>query len=180
VYRSRARLAAFGVLLAGMAVLVVGGVASGNTASKALINIHESGTINTAKSDVQGAVHGKFTIELKLSPFGPGGTTAIVSVPSSTKYVNGEMQVPFAATDDLTSKTGTLELAITGTHIDVNTKDTPSGNRVGPFAEYGTWKIRSATGSTKGWKGGGNWASAAYGYGKIQPYSVEWDGYMTP
>ena len=165
-------------VLAVLAVPAVGGVASGNTASKAQINIHESGKINTAKPPfAQGAIRGKFTIQLKLSPFGPGGTTAIVPVPAPTKYVNGEEQIPFTATDHLTSKAGTLELAIKGIHIDVNVKDT---NDRGPFAEYGTWKIRAATGTYEGWKGGGSWASAAVGYGKIQPYSVEWDGYITP
>ena len=160
-----------------LAVPAVGGVASGNTASKAQINIHESGTINTAKPPfAQGAIRGKFTIQLNLSPFGPGGTTAIVPSPAPTKYVNGEEQIPFTATDHLTSKTGTLELAIKGIHIDVNI----NANRLGPAAEYGTWKIRSATGIYEGWKGGGNWASVAYGYGKLQPYSVEWSGYITP
>ena len=176
MYRSRAQLTVLSVLLAGMAVLAVGGVANGSTASKAQVNIHESGKIDTAKPDVQGAIRGKFTIQFKLSPFGPGGTTVIFPAPATTKYVNGEIQVPFTATDHLTSKTGSLELAIRGTHIDVN----PNRNRVGPAAEYGTWKIRSATGVYDGWKGGGNWASVSYGYARIQPYSVEWDGYITP
>ena len=163
-------------VLAALALPAVGGVASGNTASKAQINIHESGKINTAKPHyAQGAIGGKFTIQLKLSPFGPGGTTAIVPVPAPTKYVNGEEQIPFTATDHLTSKDGTLELAIKGIHIDVNVT-----NDRGPFAEYGTWKIRAATGTYEGWKGGGSWAAAAVGYGKIQPYSVEWAGYITP
>jgi len=164
-------------VLAVLAVLAVGGVASGNTASKAQVNIHESGMINTAKPPyAQGHVRGKFAIQLKLSPFGPGGTTAIVPVPAPTKYVNGEEQIPFTATDYLTSKTGTLELGIKGIHIDVNL----NRNDLGPAAEYGTWKIRSAKGIYEGWKGGGNWASVAYGYGKLQPYTVEWDGYVTP
>ena len=159
--------------------LAVGGVASGNTASRSLIEIHESGTINQTKPDSQGAVRGKFTIMLKKTPFGPGGTTVIYGNPGSTRSVNGEVQTHFTATDHLTSKTGTLEIAVTGTHIDLNTKLAPSG-LVGSAAEYGTWKIRSATGIYEGWKGGGNWASAAVGYGKNQPYSVEWDGYITP
>lgn len=164
-------------VLAVLPVPAVGGVASANTASKAQINIHESGTINTAKGpSAPGAIRGKFTIQLKLSAFGPGGTTAIVPVPATTKYVNGEEQIPFTATDNLTSKTGTLELAITGIHIDVNV----NANRLGPAAEYGTWKIKSATGIYAGWKGGGSWASVAYGYGKLQPYTVEWSGYIAP
>jgi hypothetical protein len=49
---------------------------------------------------------------------------------------------------------------------------------LGPAAEYGTWKIKTATGIYHGWKGGGIWAAVVYG-GKVEPYSVEWDGSIT-
>jgi len=70
-------------------------------------------------------------------------------------------------------------LSVKGTHIDVNSKLNTSGQLVGPAAEHGTWKIKSATGIYQGWKGGGNWASIGSGYENVQPYSVEWDGYIT-
>ena len=168
--------AAVGIL----AALSLGSPLGATPAAKSLIQIHESGTINELKSDVQGAVKGKFTIELKLSPFGPAGTTAIYAVPATTRVVNGQQQIPFTATDNMTSKGGTLVIAVKGIHFDVNPKTTPSADQFGPAAEYGTWKIRSATGIYEGWKGGGNWASVSYGYKKIEPYSVEWDGYVTP
>ncbi len=174
------RLVRFVLLLVlSLIAVAVGGVSSGTTTSKSQIKIHESGTDNRVQSGTQGSVRGKFTIDLKGTPFGPGGTTVIYAVPGQTKYVNGQAQIPLAATDHLTSKTGTIELAITGTHIDLNTKLTSSGHSVGPAAEHGTWKIRTATGIYEGWKGGGSWASVAYGYGAVQPYSVEWDGYVT-
>ena len=125
-------------------------------------------------------MHGKFTIELKKDPFGLGGTTVVYPEPITTRLVNGQEQTRFAGSDRLTSKTGTMELAFKGVEINVNSKLSPSGHRIGPAAEYGTWKIRAATGIYEGWKGGGNFAAVAYGYGNVQPYSVEWDGYITP
>jgi hypothetical protein len=61
----------------------------------------------------------------------------------------------------------------------VNQKVTPSGDVVGSAAEYGTWKITAATGIYQGWKGRGTFAAVLYGYQNAQPYSVEWDGYVT-
>ena len=162
----------------GAIALMVGGAASGSTASRSQIEIHEQGTSLVNRPGAEGAVHGKFTIELKLAPFGPGGTTVIYGEPVAIRQVNGQEQTTLAATDRLTSKTGTIQIAAKGTHIDVNSKLSPSGHRIGPAAEYGTWKIRAATGIYEGWKGGGNFASVAYGYGNLQPYSVEWDGYV--
>ena len=168
-------------VLGGTAVVLAGsGMASGRTATKSLIEIHEQGTENQALSMSQGGVRGKFTIELRLSPFGPAGTTVIYGGPDNTRNVNGEAQIPFTATDHLTSKAGTIALAVTGTHIDLNSKLTPSGDAVGPAVEYGTWKIDTATGIYQGWSGGGRWAAAIWGYGRrSQPYSVEWDGYIS-
>jgi hypothetical protein len=178
--RHRVRGVAFVLLLSVSGVAVaVGGVAPGTTASRSLIAIHEQGTNNLNGQSGNGATHGKFTIELQKAPFGPGGTTVIYAIPSGTKYVNGQEQIPFVAIDHLTSKTGKIVLAVKGTHFDVNSKLNTSGQVVGPAAEYGTWKIRTATGIYQGWKGGGNWASVAYSYRNVQPYSVEWDGYIT-
>lgn len=177
--RGRARALALVSLLSVSAIaVVVGGVASASTASPSLIEIHEQGTDNRTRPGVTGAVRGKFTIELKKTPLGPGGTTVIYALPGISRLVKGQEQTPFTGRDRLTSKTGTIELAFKGTHIDVNSKLSSSSRRLGPAAEYGTWKIAAATGIYEGWKGGGNFAAVAYGYKNLQPYSVEWDGYI--
>ena len=175
----RSVLAAGSLLAASVIALAVGGAAWGTSASRSQIAIHEQGTDHVNQQGTTGAVRGKFTIDLALTPFGPDGTTVIYAIPAATRKVNGQVQVPFVATDHLTSKTGRLTLAVKGTHFDVNNKLSPSGVFVGPKAEYGTWRIEAATGIYQGWKGGGNWASVAYGYGNVQPYSVEWDGFIT-
>jgi hypothetical protein len=180
-FLTRGRALAFVSVLSGGAIaLALGGAASASTASRTQIEIHEQGTNLVNQPGATGSMHGKFTIELKLAPFGPGGTTVVYGEPVAIRQVNGQEQITLAASDRLTSKTGTIEIAAKGIHIDVNSKLSPSGHRIGPAAEYGTWKIRAATGIYEGWKGGGNFASVAYGYGKAQPYSVEWDGYITP
>jgi hypothetical protein len=153
------------------------GVASGNGASRSLIAIHEHGTERRTVQNVPNL--GEFTIELDKTPFGPGGTTAVYALPPGITYVNGQQRVAVTGSDTLTSKTGRIELRFNGTHIDLNSKLLPSGDLVGPAAEYGTWKITSATGIYQGWKGGGDWAAVLYGYGKVEPYSVEWDGYIS-
>jgi hypothetical protein len=159
--------------------VAVGGIASASTASRSLIEIHEQGKNLVNRPGVTGSVRGTFTIQLKKAPFGPGGTTVVFAEPAKTRLVNGQEQTSFVASDRLTSKTGTIEIAAKGIHIDVNSKLSPAGRRVAPAAEYGTWKIRAATGIYEGWTGGGNFASVAYGYGSVEPYSVEWDGYIT-
>ena len=175
----RSVLAAGSLLAASVIALAAGGAAWGTSASRSHIAIHEQGTDHVHQQGTTGAVRGKFTIDLALTPFGRGGTTVIYAIPTTTRKVNGQVQVPFVATDHLTSETGRLTLAVKGTHFDVNNKLSPSGVFVGPKAEYGTWKIEAATRIYQGWKGGGNWASVAYGYGNVQPYSVEWDGFIT-
>jgi hypothetical protein len=49
----------------------------------------------------------------------------------------------------------------------------PSVN-AGPslYIEYGTWRISSASGVYKGWKGGGNWA----GTDDEQTRHFQWEG----
>ena len=174
-----ARAATFvSVLSCCVIALVLSGAATGAAASRSKIAIHEDGT-NAQNSPANTGVRGVFTIELAGRPYGPAGTTLIYPSPGGTRYVNGEAQIPFSGTNHLTSKKGTLELAFTGIHIDVNMKVTPSGDVVGSGAEYGTWKISAATGIYKGWKGGGNFAAVLYGYQNLQPHAVEWDGYVT-
>ena len=160
-------------------VFVLANVALGSTGGKRAataklhISIHEHGT------NAPTSIRGKFTIELAKTPFGPGGTTSISPDAGNTTYVNGQERIAFGGTDHLTSTKGQIELRLAGIHIELNSKLTPSGWVVGPVVEYGTWKIASATGIYQGWKGGGNWAAALSGYSRFQPYTVEWDGYIT-
>ena len=161
-------------------LLIVGGTsgASGATAAeRQQIAIHEVGKNNINKQF--GGIRGTFTIELKKARFGPPGTTVISHIPGPLRYVNGQQQISGGGTDHLTSKQGTIEIRYTVLHIGLNTKLTASDEVVGPAMEYGTWKIKAATGLYEGWRGGGNWASVAWGYANLQPYSTEWDGYIT-
>jgi hypothetical protein len=169
------RVAMVVVLLVAVAAA---GAASGSGASRSQIAIHEQGKNNLTTSGAPEL--GTFTIDLAGAPFGPKGTTRIFPSAGATTYVNGQTRIGVIATDTLTSTKGRIVLAITGTHIDVNGKLTPSGHFVGPAVEYGAWKVKSATGIYHGWKGGGVWASVGYGYVQPEAYSVEWDGYITP
>jgi len=158
-----------------------GDVSSASSVSSAQIAIHEQGTTNSNPKlpfDKR-YPHGTFTIQLAGLTPNPAGTTALVPQPAQTRYVDGETQIPFVGSDTLTTKGGKLELAFKGVHIDVNSKLGSSGVATGPAAEYGTWTVRSGTGTFAGWKGGGVWAASIYGYGLVQPYSVEWDGSIT-
>jgi hypothetical protein len=159
-------------------LVAVAGAASGSGASRSQIAIHEQGKNNLTTSGAP--LLGTFTIDLAGAPFGPKGTTRIFPSAGATTYVNGQTRIGVFATDTLTSPKGRIVLAITGTHIDVNGKLTPSGHFVGPAVEYGAWKVKSATGIYHGWKGGGVWASVGYGYVQPEAYSVEWDGYIIP
>jgi hypothetical protein len=164
-------------MVAPLLVAAAAGVASGSRASRSQIAVHEQGKHNITNESMP--ILGTFTIELAGAPFGPKGTTRISPSPGATTQVNGQTRLALFATDTLTSPKGRITLAITGTHIDVNGKLTPSGHFVGPAIESGTWKIKSATGIYGGWKGGGVWASVTYGYVQPEAYSVEWDGYIT-
>ena len=144
-----------------LVALTAVGVPSSSGASKSQIAIHEQGKDKRTASGAP--LLGKFTIELAGAPFGPKGTTRIFPSAGVTTYVSGQTRIGLAATDALTSARGRIVLAITGTHIDVNGKLTPSGFFVGPSVEYGTWKIKTATGIYKEWRGGGIWASLEYG-----------------
>jgi hypothetical protein len=145
-------------------------------ASRLQIAIHEQGT---QKMNVHDWTYGAFTVDLALPGFASSGKTRISAGPGPTKYVDGQQQIPFGGQDTLTSSKGQLVITFSGTHFPVNNRATSGGIAVGPAAEYGTWTITSATGVYQGWKGGGRFASAIYGYSLNQPYSVEWDGYIT-
>jgi hypothetical protein len=160
-----------------LVAMAAAGVASGSNASRSQIAIHEQGKHNITNESRP--ILGTFTIELAGVPFGPRGTTRISPSPGATTHVNGQTRLALSATDTLTSAKGQIVLAISGIHIDVNGKLTPSGFFVGPAVEYGAWRIKTATGIYQGWKGGGIWASATYGYAQPETYSAEWDGYIT-
>jgi len=161
--------------LALVASAAASSVASARSTSKELIAIHQRGVIPVSSSR---AVRGKYSIDLKASPFGPTGTTLIYLSPGTVAYVNGQERFPFSGTDYLTSSKGKLDISFDGVHTDVNSR-LYAGQPVGPAIEYGTWKVSSATGIYRGWKGGGNWAAALWGYGAVSQYSVEWDGYVS-
>lgn len=169
------------LLALGVIALVIGvGAASSGADSRSLIAIHEQGE-NLQEDQVIGHCPcGKYTVDLRGARFGPAGTSRIFPDPSARRNVRGQEQQLLAGTDALTSKAGQLVLAFAGTQVTLNGRLSPSGEVVGPAVEYGTWKVKTATGSYRGWKGGGSWAAAFYGYGRVQPYSVEWDGYLTP
>ena len=143
-------------------------------ASKQQIAIHEQGVDHHV-----GGPNGTFTIELALPGFAAAGKTHIANGPGPTKYVAGQQRIPFSGEDTLTSSKGQLVIAFKGTHIPLNNRATASGVAVGPAVESGTWKITSATGAYEGWKGGGPFAAAIFGYTVNPSYSVEWDGYIT-
>jgi hypothetical protein len=146
-------------------------------ASKVQIAIHEQGKDSLKPG---GATGGTFTIEVASPGSTPtSGKTRITQVPGPTKYVDGQQRIPFSAEDTLTSSKGQLVIAISGTHIPLNNKASAAGYAVGPAAETGTWKIKSGSGVYQGWKGGGPFASAVYGYTVVPSYSVEFDGYIT-
>src|SRR5579864_4068693 len=158
--------------------MAAAGVASRIGASRSQIAIHEQGMYINNPTPATPTL-GKYTIELAGATFGPAGATNITYDPSNPTYDKGEQQSSLIGADTLRNTNGTLELAFKGIHIQVNGKLTPSGQVVAPFVEYGTWTIRTATGIYAGWKGGGKWTSVAYGYRYAEPYSVEWDGYIT-
>jgi len=161
----------------GVIALAVGGVARGTTATRSLIAIHEHG--HDPVNSISHGSTGTFTIELAGTRFGPAGTTYSFPDQAPDTHVNGEDQTPFAGGETLTSAKGRIELSFVGTEVSVNTRPQRNGSLVGPAIQYGTWKVKTASGIYRGWKGGGSWAEVIYGYGSVEPYSVEWDGYIT-
>jgi len=168
------------LLAVGAIAVAVSGVAGRSAASRSKIVVHEQGYSlqNAPAGSAEG--RGTFTIDLRGTPFGPGGKAQTYVVPGQLRYVKGQAQLPIQGTDHLTSKNGRIDLELKAIEISINPKITPSGGNVfGHVAEYGTWKVGAATGIYRGWKGGGNFAAVYYGYQHVQPYSVEWDGYVT-
>jgi len=143
------------------------------------IAIHEHGTAPTSAVASNQASSGRFTIELALTPFGPGGTARNYPDPGTTRQVSGQTQNTFTGVDTLTSKGSTLQLAFSGVEVPINRKLEHGSTVVGPAADHGAWRIKAATGIYKGWTGGGIWAAIVDGYGRLKPYSVEWDGNIT-
>jgi hypothetical protein len=169
VYLSSALVAAVLILAATAAAKP-----TASMASKLQIAVHEQGIDHH-----NGGPNGTFTIDLAVPGFAASGKTHISNGPGATKYVQGQQRIPFSGEDTLTTSKGQIVIAFNGTHIPVNNKATSSGIAVGPAVESGTWKIKSASGAYQGWKGGGPFAAAIYGYTINPSYSVEWDGKIT-
>ena len=178
LHRSRKLVTGVSLFCVCLIALAVSGEATGTASSRSAIVIRVHGT-NAQNAPANSGVRGVYTVVLAGKSIGAGGTTVAYPVPGSTKYVNGQAQVPFSGTMHLASRKGTMELTLSGTHIDVNLKAKPSGDVVGSGAEFGSWRITQATGIYHGWKGGGNFAAVSYGYQNEQPYAVEFDGYVT-
>jgi hypothetical protein len=166
-----------GAALAAAALILTSAAAAqprSGVASQLQIAIHEQGIDHQ-----NGGPNGTFTIDLALPGFAASGKTHISNTPGPTKYVQGQQQIPFGGEDTLTTGKGQIVIGFSGTHIPVNNRATSAGYAVGPAVEHGTWKIKSASGAYQGWKGGGPFAAAIYGYTINPSYSVEWDGEIT-
>ena len=102
----------------------------------------------------------------KISSSQFGGTSALQVQISPVRYRDGQRYEIHSGVDTMHDKKGGLKLTFSG----------PSVN-AGPslYIEYGTWRISSASGIYKGWKGGGNWG----GTDNEQTYHLQWEGLVT-
>ena len=147
-------------LLVFVAVLVTGalavGGAEGTSAGKFRVVIEESGSVSS--------LQGRFGL---FAPSGAdSGTSALQVQISPVRYRGGQRYEIHSGVDTMHGKKGGLKLTFSG----------PSVN-AGPslYIEYGTWRISSASGIYKGWKGGGNWG----GTDNEQTYHLQWEGLVT-
>jgi hypothetical protein len=147
-------------LLVFVAVLVTGaltvGGADATSAGKFRVVIEESGSVSSFQ--------GRFVLYAPAST--DSGTSALQVQISPVRYRGGQRYEIHSGVDTMHSKKGGLKLTFSG----------PSVN-AGPslYIEYGTWRISSASGIYKGWKGGGNWG----GTDNEQTYHLQWEGLVT-
>jgi hypothetical protein len=147
-------------LLVFVAVLVTGaltvGEADGTSAGKFRVVIEESGSVSSFQ--------GRFALYAPMST--DSGTSALQVQISPVRYRSGQRYEIHSGVDTMHGKKGGLKLTFSG----------PSVN-AGPslYIEYGTWRISSASGVYKGWKGGGNWG----GTDNEQTYHLQWEGLIT-
>jgi len=147
-------------LLVFVAVLVTGaltvGGADGMSAGKFRVVIEESGSVSSFR--------GRFVLYAPAST--DSGTSALQVQISPMRYRGGQRYDFHSGVDTMHGKKGGLKVTFSG----------PSVN-AGPslYIEYGTWRISSASGIYKGWKGGGNWG----GTDNEQTYHLQWEGLVT-
>ena len=138
------------------AALTVGG-ADGRSAGKFRVVIEDRGSVSTFQ--------GRFVLYAP-DPSTDSGTSALQVQISPVRYRGGQRYEIHSGVDTMHSKKGGLTLTFSG----------PSVN-AGPslYIEYGTWRISSASGIYKGWKGGGNWG----GTDNEQTYHLQYEGLVT-
>ena len=141
-----------------VAVLVTGALAVGGAdgTSAFRVVIEETGSVSSGQ--------GRFVL------YGPAstdsGTSALQFQVSPVRYRGGQRYEIHTLVDTMHGKKGELKLTFSG----------PSVN-AGPslYIEYGTWRISSASGIYKGWKGGGHWG----GTDNERTYHLQWEGLVT-
>jgi hypothetical protein len=147
-------------LLVFVAVLVTGaltaGGADGTSAGKFRVVIEESGSV--------GSFQGRFVLYAPAST--DSGTSALQVQISPVRYRGGQRYEIHSGVDTMNSKKGGLKLTFSGPSVNAGP---------GLYIEYGTWRISSASGIYKGWKGGGNWG----GTDNDQKYHLQWEGLVT-
>ena len=147
-------------LLVFVAVLVTGaltvGGAEGRSAGKFRVVMEESGSVSSFQ--------GRFVL---YAPASTGsGTSALQVHISPVRYRGGQRYEIHSGVDTMQGKKGGLTLSFSGPSVNAGP---------GLFIEYGTWRISSASGIYKGWKGGGNWG----GTDNEQTYHIQWEGLVT-
>ena len=94
------------------------------------------------------------------------GTSALHVHISPCVHHCGQRYDIHSGVDTMDGKKGGLELTFSGHSVNA---------APGLYIEYGTWRISSASGIYKGWKGGGNWG----GSDNEQTYHLQWKGLVT-
>jgi hypothetical protein len=147
-------------LLVFVAVLVTGGVtvggADGTSAGKFRVVIEESGSVSSFQ--------GRFVLYARAST--DSGTSALQVQISPVRYRGGQRYEIHSGVDTMHGKKGGLKLSFSGPSVN-------AGSSL--YIEYGTWRVSSASGIYKGWKGGGNWG----GTDNEQSYHLQWEGLVT-
>jgi hypothetical protein len=149
-----------GALLVFLAVLMTGaltvGGADATSAGKFRVVIEDVGSVSSFT--------GRFVLYAPTST--DSGTSALENQIGPFRYRGGQRYNVHSGVEHIHGKKGGLNLTFSG----------PSVN-AGPslYIEYGTWRIASASGIYKGWKGGGNWG----GTDNEQTYHLQWEGVVT-
>jgi len=144
-----------------VAALVAGAItvpgADATSAGKGRVVIEENGSVSS--------MQGRFVLYPPSNIPDSGTSTLFVQI-SPYRYRGGQRYDVHHGTDTLVGKKGGLKLTFSGPSVNAGP---------GLYIEYGTWRISSATGIYKGWKGGGNWG----GTDNERTYHIEWEGLIT-